>query len=41
VQVNYVKQDLGAMFEEAGFQADTKYISSATKVLSFIKPVGC
>ncbi len=36
--VNFVSCDFGAMFTEAGFQPQTKYMSSATKTLSFVKP---
>jgi hypothetical protein len=36
---NYISCDLGALFQEQGLQPDTKYLSSATKVLSFRKPV--
>lgn len=36
---NYINCDLGAMFQEAGFQCDTKYVSSASKTLSFMKPL--
>ena len=35
---NYVSCDLGAMFEEAGFKSDMKFMASASKCLSFIKP---
>ncbi len=38
-QVQYVTTDLGAMFKEAGFEPQTKYLSSVTKALSFIKPL--
>lgn len=34
---NYIACDLGGLFESAGFQPRTKYLSSATKVLSFVK----
>ncbi|KXZ46713.1 hypothetical protein GPECTOR_41g677 [Gonium pectorale] len=37
---NYVGCDLGAMFQAAGFECDTKYVCSATKTLSFRKPAG-
>lgn len=37
---NYIMSDLGAMFEDAGFQCDTKYVASASKTLSFVKPAG-
>ncbi|GLI61171.1 hypothetical protein VaNZ11_003459 [Volvox africanus] len=36
---SYVSCDLGAMFEEVGFMCDTKYLCSATKTLSFRKPL--
>ncbi|GIL81672.1 hypothetical protein Vretifemale_10697 [Volvox reticuliferus] len=36
---NYVSCDLGAIFEEVGFMCDTKYLCSATKTLSFRKPL--
>lgn len=35
---SYVTTDLGALFEAAGLQPDTKYLCSATKTLSFRKP---
>lgn len=35
---NYISNDLGAMFEDAGLQPHTKYAGSATKTLSFRKP---
>ncbi len=38
-QVQYVTTDLGAMFKEAGFEPQTKYLSGVTKTLSFIKPL--
>ncbi|EFJ52589.1 hypothetical protein VOLCADRAFT_103078 [Volvox carteri f. nagariensis] len=34
---SYTSCDLGAMFEAAGFECDTKYLCSATKTLSFRK----
>lgn len=37
--VNFVTCDFGAMFTEAGFVPGTKYLSSATKTLSFTKPL--
>ncbi|GIL58513.1 hypothetical protein Vafri_13460 [Volvox africanus] len=36
---SYISSDLGAMFEEVGFLCDTKYLCSATKTLSFRKPL--
>ncbi|GLC55741.1 hypothetical protein PLESTB_001020700 [Pleodorina starrii] len=36
---NYISCDLGAMFEDAGFQCDTKYLCSASKTLTFRKPL--
>lgn len=35
---NYIKTDLGALFEEAGLMCDSKVVSSSTKTLSFRKP---
>ncbi|KXZ46714.1 hypothetical protein GPECTOR_41g678 [Gonium pectorale] len=35
---NYLSCDLGALFEDAGFQPGTKYVSMVTKTLSFRKP---
>ncbi|KAG2483076.1 hypothetical protein HYH03_018017 [Edaphochlamys debaryana] len=36
---SYITCDLGALFQAAGLQPDTKYVSSATKTLSFRKPL--
>ncbi|KAF8057919.1 Scube3 [Scenedesmus sp. PABB004] len=35
---NFIACDFGALFESVGFVCDTKYVSSATKTLSFVKP---
>lgn len=35
---SFVACDMGKLFQEAGFECDTKYLCSATKSLSFIKP---
>ncbi|MEW5300842.1 MAG: hypothetical protein WDW36_003742 [Sanguina aurantia] len=35
----YITCDMGKLFGDAGFQCDTKYLSSATKTLSFKKPM--
>ncbi|GBF94272.1 S-adenosyl-L-methionine-dependent methyltransferase [Raphidocelis subcapitata] len=35
---NYIACDMGALFEAAGLQPRTKYLASATKVWSFVKP---
>lgn len=35
---NFISCDMGGLFEAAGFTCDTKYMCSATKTCSFIKP---
>jgi hypothetical protein len=35
---NFISCDMGGLFEAAGFKCDTKYMCSATKTWSFIKP---
>jgi hypothetical protein len=35
---NYIACDVGAVFEAAGFECRTKYLASATKVWTFVKP---
>ncbi|KAF5832119.1 S-adenosyl-L-methionine-dependent methyltransferase [Dunaliella salina] len=35
---SYIKRDIGELFCKEGFQPGTKYVNSATKTLSFIKP---
>lgn len=35
---NYIACDLGALFQDAGFACGTKYVASASKTLSFVKP---
>eukprot|EP00879_Flechtneria_rotunda_P014865 GHRR01015532.1.p1 GENE.GHRR01015532.1~~GHRR01015532.1.p1 ORF type:complete len:444 (+),score=155.17 GHRR01015532.1:980-2311(+) len=35
---NYIACDNGGVFEAAGFSCDSKYLASASKTLSFIKP---
>lgn len=37
---NYIACDFGALFRAAGFECGTKYVVSATKTLSFVKPEG-
>jgi hypothetical protein len=36
--VGYIGTDLGQLFSEQGFQCSTKYLASASKTLSFVKP---
>jgi len=36
---NYIQCDLGALFADAGFVPGTKYVASASKTLSFTKPL--
>lgn len=36
---NYIACDLGALFSAAGFECGSKWIASATKTLSFYKPL--
>lgn len=35
---NYIACDMGSLFKSAGFNCDTKFMSSATKTWSFTKP---
>uniref|UniRef100_A0A7S3QSN1 Methyltransferase type 11 domain-containing protein n=1 Tax=Dunaliella tertiolecta TaxID=3047 RepID=A0A7S3QSN1_DUNTE len=35
---SYIKTDIGELFCKQGFEPGTKYVTSATKTLSFIKP---
>ena len=36
---SYIQCDLGALFADAGFVPGTKYVASASKTLSFTKPL--
>jgi hypothetical protein len=36
--LDYIKTDLGQLFQEAGFHCGAKYQASASKTLSFTKP---
>jgi hypothetical protein len=36
---SYIACDLGSLFDAAGFSCGTKWLSSATKTLSFTKPL--
>lgn len=38
--VGYINTDLGELFAQEGFQCGTKYLASASKTLSFVKPKG-
>ncbi|GFH12559.1 methyltransf_25 domain-containing protein, partial [Haematococcus lacustris] len=38
--VSFINHKLGETFQAAGFQPHIKYVSSATKTLSFLKPPG-
>ena len=35
---SYIDEDIGSLFQDAGFTPDTKWVCSASKVLSFRKP---